>query len=409
MSPSPPQARRFPRRGTNGGLPEAVVESFRRRYGRDPAVVVRAPGRVNLLGAHIDYSEGWVMPAAIDRAVWLAAAPAAENELRIHALDLDQTATLDLDALPVPVPQRADPATTWVDYPAGVAWALRDAGYRPAGMAATFGGDVPVGAGLSASAALEVAFLIAWERLSGFALDGLERARLGQRAENAYLDVQSGIMDQFASIHGKANHLILLDCRSLTYERIPLPAGTAVVVADTGVRRRLADSGFNSRRAQCQEAVAILRRELPEIQTLRDVAVADFERCCHQLPEPLRSRARHAVEECERVRAGAEALRRRDLDAFGELMRRSHVGSRDLYEVSIPELDTLAATAWGVAGCYGARLAGGGFGGCLIALAAESAVAALERALTLTFKAEFGRSPVIFPCSVSDGAGIVEG
>ncbi len=404
MPPSPPQARRFP---------EAVVDAFQRRYGRAPAVVVRAPGRVNLLGAHIDYSEGWVMPAAIDRAVWLAAAPTAPpvagSELRVHALDLDQTATVDLEALPAPVPQRTDPAATWVDYPAGVAWALREAGRRPAGMAVTFGGDVPIGAGLSSSAALEVAFLTAWERLSGFTLGGLERARLGQRTENAYLDVQSGIMDQFASIHGRASHLIFLDCRDLGYERIPLPAGTAVVVADTGVRRRLTDSGFNSRRAQCQEAVAILRRELPEIRTLRDVDVAELERWAHHLPAPLASRARHAVEECARVRAGTAALQRRDLDAFGELMRRSHLSSRDLYEVSIPELDTLAEAAWGVAGCYGARLAGGGFGGCLIALVEESAVAALERALTRAFKAEFGRTPVIFPCRVSDGAGIVEG
>jgi len=390
-------------------LPEAVIESFRCRYGREPTVVVRAPGRVNLLGAHIDYSEGWVMPAAIDRAVWLAAAPATGRKLHVHALDLDQTATLELDALPDRVPQRANPESTWIDYPAGVAWALGEEGYRPAGMAAVFGGDVPVGAGLSASAALEVAFLLAWERLSGFELEGRERARLGQRAENAYLNVQSGIMDQFASIHGKADHVLFLDCRDLTCERISIPPGTVVVVADTGVRRRLADSGFNSRRAQCQEAVAILRRDLPGIRTLRDVTVAELERHGPRLPEPLRSRARHAVEECARVRAGAEALRRRDLDAFGELMRRSHVGSRDLYEVSIPELDTLAAAAWGVAGCYGARLAGGGFGGCLIALAAAAAVEELGQALTRAFTSAFGRSPVIFPCSVSDGARIVEG
>lgn len=400
MPPISLKARRFP---------EAVLDSFRSRYGCDPAVVVRAPGRVNLLGAHIDYSEGWVMPAAIDRAVWLAAAPVAGGELRIHALDLDETATVDLEAVPAPVPRRTTPAATWMDYPAGVAWALREAGWRPAGMAATFGGDVPIGAGLSSSAALEVAFLMAWERLSGFTLEGLERARLGQQTENEYLGVQSGIMDQFASIHGKASHLIYLDCRDLSYERIPLPVGTAVVVADTGVRRRLAESGFNNRRDQCQEALAILRRELPEIRTLRDVALADLERHAHRLPAPLASRARHAVEECARVRAGAEALRRRDLDAFGELMRRSHLSSRDLYEVSIPELDTLAETAWGVAGCYGARLAGGGFGGCVIALVEESAVTALERALTRAFRAEFSRPPVIFPCTVSDGAGIIGG
>lgn len=386
----------------------AVADAFRRRWGRDPAVVVRAPGRVNLLGAHVDYSEGWVMPAAIDRAIWLAAAPATDEVLDVHALDRDDTQSLDLAALPPPVAERSAPRATWVDYPAGVAWALREAGFRPRGMRVVFGGDVPVGAGLSASAAVEVAFLLAWERLSGFALNGLTRARMGRRAENGYVGVGSGIMDQFASIHGRAARVILLDCRTLDHELLPIPPRTAVMVADTGVRRRLRESGFNDRRAECEEAVAILRRDLPAIRTLRDVPAAHFERWCHRLPDPIVRRARHAVEECARVRAGAEALRRGDLSAFGELMSRSHRSSRDLYEVTVPELDLLAATAWEVDGCYGARLAGGGFGGCVIALVADSAVATLAEAWTERYRALFGRSPEVFTCAVTDGAGIVD-
>ncbi len=401
---------------------DTVVDAFIDRFGRRPEVVIRAPGRVSLLGAHIDYSEGRVITAAIDRAVWLAASPAEGSVMRIHALDLDRTATLDLARLPPPPARRSEAAgqtrampehgATWIDYPAGVAWALGEAGKRVRAMHVAFGGNLPIGAGVSSSAAVEMAFLLAWEALrppgdASFAADGAARARLGMRAENGYLGVSSGIMDQFSSLHGAAGKLILLDCRSLDFEHLPLPASTSVLVADSGVRRRLADLDYNDRRQECTRAVETLSRWLPGISTLRDVSLSDFELYSHRLPMTLRRRARHAIEECRRVREGAAALRAGDLAAFGRLMRRSQLSSRDLYEVSIPEIDLLAAAAWATPGCHGARLVGGGFGGCVVALAETSAAEAVRRAMTLAFTEELERRPEIFVCAIDDGAGVL--
>ncbi len=391
-----------------------VVAAFTRRYRRQPTVVVRAPGRVNLLGAHVDYNEGWVITGAIDRAVWLAAAPATNGILRVESLDFGATASLDLERLPPPVPERNAKAS-WIDYPAGVAWALAESGQQPAAMDVAYGGNVPIGAGVSSSAAVEMAFLLAWEAIAygesvtsdGAIRDGAARAQLGMRAENGYLGVQSGIMDQFSSLHGAAHHLVFLDCRHLTFEHLPMPENARVLVADSGVRRRLVDFDYNDRRTQCQEAVAILRRHLPGVHALRDVPSHDFEHHSHHLPMDLRRRARHVVEECERTRAGAEALSRGDLSVFGALMRHSHLGSRDLYEVSIPELDVLAAAAWSAEGCYGARLTGAGFGGCVTVLADAMAVDGVRRAMTNAFEQTFERRPTIFGCAIDDGATVL--
>ncbi len=385
-----------------------IEQDFQRVFGRRPEVVVKAPGRVNLLGAHVDYNDGWVMPAAIDRAVWLAAAPGKGRTLRARAIDFDAGATVELDRLPPPVPERDGAGSDWIDYPAGVAWALREAGHEPAAMDAAFTSEVPIGAGVSSSAAVEVAFLLAWQELSGWDLGATEIPRLGRRAENGYLGVQSGIMDQFASLHGAAGRVIFLDCRHLTFEHLPFPAGTTVVVADSGVRRRLAgaETGYNDRPAECRSAVERLRPHLPGIRALRDVSTEDFERHSHRLPMTLQRRVRHVVDECRRVRDGADALRRGDVEAFGELVRRSHLSSRDLYEVSVPELDLLAASAWTVEGCHGARMMGGGFGGCVAALVADAAVDAVRAAMTAAFEQRFGRRPEVFTCRVAAGASV---
>lgn len=394
-------------------FPDAVVRAFEDRFGRRPEVVVRAPGRVSLLGAHVDYSEGWVITGAIDRAVWLAAAPADGPAIRIHSLDFDETSTLDLGRLPPPLAERGDTASSWIDYPAGLAWALDEAGLRPAAIDVAFGGDLPVGAGVSSSAAVEMAFLLAFEALhpdgaGAFGLDGAARARLGMRVENAYLGVQSGIMDQFSSLHGSQNRLVFLDCRSLDFEHLPLPATASILVADSGVRRRLVDLDYNDRRQECSQAVDGLRPHLPGIRTLRDVTRADFELHAHRLPVTLRRRAQHAVEECRRVRDGAAALSRGDLAAFGHLIRRSHESTRDLYEVSIPEIDLLAASAWATDGCYGARLVGGGFGGCVVVLAEASAVDTVRQAMIDAFEEDFGRTPPILSCTIAEGAQVME-
>jgi galactokinase len=379
-----------------------VKDRFIAHFQQQPTISVRAPGRVNLLGEHVDYNEGWVLPAAIDRAIWLAARPTDGRTVTIYALDHDEQQQFDLDQLPTGLAKGS-----WLAYPAGVASILTAAGYRLTGMEVVFGGNIPIGAGVSSSAAVETAFILAWETLSGFALSGLERARMGQRVENEYLRLRSGIMDQFASVHGVAGHALLLDCRDLSHSLVKLPLGTTLLIADSGVRRQLVQSEYNRRQEECQEALAILRRHQPALSSLRDVTPELLTRLAHQLPLPLRRRAQHVVGECARVLNGVAALQAGEIGRFGLLMRQSHESLRDLYEVSIPELDALAVAAWQTAGCYGARLMGAGFGGCTLALVAETAVTDLTHSLTNSFGQEFGRRPNIFTCRLADGAAVL--
>lgn len=386
---------------TNAGR---VSTAFRARFGHPPALLVRAPGRINLIGAHVDYHEGWVMPGAIDRAVWLAVDRNREQRLNVQALDLGREASLPLDRLPPPATARSPGWTDWSDYPAGVAWVLRQRGLRPTGIDATLGGDLPMGAGVSSSAAVEVAFLLAWNRLSDLGLGALDLARLGRAVENRYVGIGSGIMDQFASLHGQRDRLLLLDCRDLSHQLLPLPPQLRVLIADSGLRRTLAGSSYNDRQRECAEALRLLRRRLPGLSTLRDLTVRDLEARASTLPPALARRARHVVEECARVRLCAEALRRGALERVAELIRASHESSRDLYQVSTPELDALAETAWGEPGCYGARLAGGGFGGCVIVLVTEAAAARVAWTLQDRFAADFGHQPAVFSCAIADGA-----
>ncbi len=387
-------------------MKDRIVQSFHELYGREPSIVVRAPGRVNLLGAHVDYNEGWVLPAAIEQSIWLAAAPLENDTVRVASLDFghEGAATLAKLADKTTLPSEINRELDWLNYPAGVAWAMQAAGHKLVGMEALFSGDIPVGAGVSSSAAVEMAFVLAWETLSGLSLDGRQRAKLGQRVENDYLGLQSGIMDQFASLHGTDGHLIMLDCRTLDHELIPLPPALVILVADSSVRRQLSNSNYNDRRTECLEAVNILKKYLPDIRTLRDVATEEFELYAHRLPIVLRRRARHVVEECARVLNGAEALRQGNIGMFGKMIRESHISSRDLFEVSILELDILAAAAWQVPGCYGARMVGGGFGGCVAVLAHESAAAEITRSMEDAFQSEFHRKPPIFLCRASKGA-----
>ena len=386
---------------------DRVVDAFRDRFGAEPEVVARAPGRANLLGAHVDYSEGWVLPAAIDRAVWVAARPARGAETRLAALDVGEEAVFDVAAPEPPVAERSEPSS-WGDYPQGLAWALGQRGIDVPPIDAVYGGDLPIGAGVSSSAAVEMAFLVAWERLAGFELTGFERAQVGRTVENKYVGVQSGIMDQFASVHGREGHALLLDCRSLEHEAIPTPEGLVFLVADTGVRRALASgTGFNDRKSECFRAADLLRAHLPGLSTLRDLEPADLDRLQHVLEPPLDRRARHVVTECRRVLDGAEALRAGDLDRLGDLMAQSHRSSRDDYEVSIEELDVLQEAAAGAEGCYGARLTGAGFGGCVTAIASGAAARHVRERTAAAFERRFGRRPEIHACRVGAGTAIV--
>ena len=386
-----------------------LVGAFRDRFGGEPEVVARAPGRVNLLGAHVDYSEGWVLPAAIDRSVWVAARRAPGERTRLTATDFGEEASFDAANIEPPVAERGEQAS-WSDYPQGLAWALTQRSIEAPPIDAAFGGDLPIGAGVSSSAAVEMALLVAWEHLGRFQLSGIERAQVGRQVENDYVGVQSGIMDQFASVFGRQGHALLLDCRSLEHELIPTPDDLVFLVADTGVRRALAaGTGFNDRKSECARAADLLRPHLPELSTLRDLEPADLDRLRHVLEPPLDGRARHVVTECRRVLDGADALRSGDLHRLGDLMGQSHRSSRNDYDVSIEELDILADAAACAEGCYGARLTGAGFGGCVTAITSEDAADRVREQTAVAFERRFGRRPEIHTCRVGDGAGVVEG
>lgn len=382
-----------------------VLTAFQQKFGQPPQFLVRAPGRVNLLGEHVDYNAGLVLPAAIDRATWLAFSP-AEQDSTLFALDFDQQTAFRLEDLPAKTNLEGAPLPEWARYPAGVAWALQQAGLALRPMRAVFASDVPRGAGLSSSASVEMAFALAWQTLGGWNLAPMERALLGQKAENQYVGVNCGIMDQFASACGVENNLLLLDTRSLEWRPLPLPEGVAIVVADTGVRRKLTSGEYNRRRAACEQALEILRADLPEIRSLRDVRLQDFNRLAANLPPEVEKRARHVVEEIARTEVALAALERGDLLAFGRLMNACHASLRDLYEVSIEELNVMAEAAQSLPGCYGARLTGAGFGGCTVNLVAQNQAEAFAAALAAAYRARTGSSPEIYICKASQGAAL---
>ncbi len=388
-------------------LVSTVTTAFQQAYGRPADFVVRAPGRVNLLGEHVDYNDGFVLPIAIDRAAYLAVGAAEGAETHIRAHDIDETVAFKATALEIKADSQGRSLKTWARYAAGVAWSLAESGLPVHGMNAVLSSDVPRGAGLSSSAAVEVAYATAWRQLGGWSLPAMELARACQRAENQYVGVNSGIMDQFASACGKAGHALLLDCRSLTWEELPLPAGLAVVVADTMVRRELGGSEYNVRRAQCEEAVFSLQTVLPGIKSLRDVALEDFNRHADRLSEVVHKRARHVVEEIDRTQRAVTLLRSGDAVGFGQLMNDCHASLRDLYQVSCPELDVMVAEAQALPGCYGARLTGAGFGGCTVNLVAGSQADDFTRDLTNRYEKATGKTPDIYVCQAAAGAAVV--
>ena len=275
-------------------------------------------------------------------------------------------------------------------------------------MNAVFASDVPRGSGLSSSASVEMAFIIAWQALGGWTLPPMRRALLGQRAENKYVGVNSGIMDQFASACGVKDKLLLLDCRSLDWKTISLPDGVAIVIADTSVRRKLTTGEYNNRRAACEEAVRLLQRDLPQIKSLRDVSVADFRRYSAKLPEDIEKRARHVVEEIARSKQAESLLNAGDIAHFGKLMNECHISLRDLYEVSCPELDAMTRIAQSLDGCYGARLTGAGFGGCTVNLVGRDRAAEFAKSLAAGYESETGLHPEIYITRASNGAELLK-
>jgi galactokinase len=381
-----------------------IASSFQEIFGYKPTVTVRAPGRVNLLGEHVDYNEGVVLPAAIDRQVNLAAAPANSSLVTLHAHDLKRQVVFSLSELDRKIDNMGQPLPGWARYPAGVAWALQEAGYALTGMNAIYASDIPIGAGLSSSAAVEVAFATTWQALTGWNIDKLTLARLCQRAENEYVGVSTGLMDQFASVCGVEGHVLRFDTRNLDWEPLRLPAGTAIVIADSGIRRSLTNSGYNDRRAACEQAVELLQKFLPRITSLRDVSSVELAAYSTLLPPVVEKRAEHVVKEIHRVEQAIIALGRGDSQMFGGFMFASHKSLRDLYQVSLPELDYLVEIARGLPGIYGARLTGAGFGGCTVNLVDEIYAQAFIQGLVEGYHKKTGRTASVYLCQASRGA-----
>ncbi|MCZ7553568.1 MAG: galactokinase [Anaerolineales bacterium] len=384
----------------------SLYQTFQQAFQHPPALLARAPGRVNLLGEHVDYNEGLVLPAAIDRAVYLHASPAADDCLELSAIDLNARVSLRLCDLERKIDRHGDPLPAWALYPAGVAWSLRQAGLEVGGMQAAFTSEVPIGAGLSSSAAIEVAFAVAWQALGGWQVDPIELARLCQRTENAYVGVSSGLMDQFASICGVEDHALYFDTRSLEWQPAPIPEGLSLIIADSGQRRSLADSKYNDRRRACEQAVEALRRFLPDIHSLRDVSATEFAAYSPYLDEIPRKRAEHVVKEIQRVRTALNAMLRGDRQSLGALMYAGHNSLRTLYEVSTPELDTLVELTRGLPGCVGARMTGAGFGGCTINLVETAQADAFIAGLKAGYLAAAGSQAAVYLCRASRGASV---
>jgi galactokinase len=377
-----------------------IRDQFEHLYGIHPRLIVRAPGRVNLIGEHTDYNDGFVLPVAIDRATYVAARPRDDTQVRIVAADIG-----DQDEFMLDVGLERSAAHPWSNYIRGIAKGLLVAEHPLGGANLLISSDVPRGAGLSSSAALEVAVGYAFQLLNKLNILGEELALLAQGAENSFVGVNSGIMDQFISVLGRANHALLLDCRDLSYRLISIPPTTAIVVCDSHVERALAASGYNQRRAECDEAVRLFKQRYPKITALRDISVEQFQLHEAELPEPVRSRARHVVTENDRAVRGAAALEQGDVATFGALMDESHRSLRDDYEVSIRDLDILVEAARRVPGCYGSRLTGAGFGGCTVSLVEASAVEGFRSEVAAAYRQATGRDTTIYICRASDGVG----
>ncbi len=386
-----------------------LAQFFEEQFGLAPVHIARAPGRVNLLGEHVDYNGGFVLPAAIDRATYVAFALESAGKTSLWAVDFQQHADFSTRSLDAKKALDGSPLPPWARYPAGVAWSLAEHGEAVRGMQAAFASDVPRGAGLSSSASVELAFATAWKALGGWDLPPMQLALLCQRAENRYVGVNCGIMDQFASACGQVDRLLLLDCRSLEHRTLELPPGVDIVIADTTVRHSHVTGGYNDRRAACEQAVLLLQQELPGIQSLRDVSLADFNRLSGTLPPEIEKRARHVVEEIDRTLGAVELLERGDLRGFGLAMYASHASLRDLYEVSCPEADVMVRIAQSLDGCYGARITGGGFGGCTVNLVSRRDTDAFVHHLSPAYEAETGLHPEIYVCHASAGAGLLDG
>ena len=380
-----------------------LAQKFFSIYGREPRVF-RAPGRVNLIGEHTDYNDGFVLPAAIDREIQIAAAPRHDRRLHLSSLALEDEAEFDLND------QNPLPRKNWTDYCRGVVHVLETEGYRLPGADLLIESEIPLGAGLSSSAALEVATALTLLSLADYTLKPLELAKLCQKAENDFVGTRCGIMDQVSACFGRSGHAMLIDCRSLELEYIPMDKSIfSTVVVNTMVKHELAESEYNQRRAECEAGVEKLGKILPGIKSLRDVSTDEFNEVMEKLPENMRARCRHVIFENERTRAAAERMSIGDLPGVGRLMAESHRSLRNDYRVSCSELDLLVELAEGIEGVYGARMTGGGFGGCTVNLVASESVEDFHANIEDGYYRATGIRPEVYVCRTRDGASEIRG
>lgn len=383
-------------------LVQELSKAFQETFGQDP-LIIRSPGRVNIIGEHTDYNEGYVLPAAIDKACYLAIAPRADQEIRLVAKDMEQSFSTSLDAIK-PV---ADGG--WPNYLLGVAAQFQKRGIALPGFNAVVSSDIPMGAGLSSSAALECATAFALNALSGAQLDRLEMVKMAQKAEHEYAGVQCGIMDQFASMMGRKDHVIKLDCRTLDYEYVPFNLdGLKILLLNTNVKHALASSEYNTRRKECEQAVAWVSANVTGVHALRDVTEPMLDQFVKPKDPVIDARARYVVQEISRLISGCTALAEGDIRALGEKMFATHQGLQHMYEVSCPELDFLVHAVTGKKAVIGARMMGGGFGGCTINLVEEQAIPDLIRELKPLYEREANLPLTYYVTSIEDGTTIIK-
>ena len=371
---------------------------FKNLYGAEPKIF-RAPGRVNLIGEHTDYNDGFVMPAALGLSAHVAIATRTDGKLVLRSENFPDPFEFEVDHLP---PQRLG---AWPDYALGVAIMLKRAGVPVSGASVLIASEVPVGAGLSSSAAIEVSTALALLSLSDSRMPLTDLAKLCQRAENEFVGARCGIMDQFISCHGKTNHVLLLDCRSLDFKLVPIPSDVQLVICNTMVKHELSGGEYNRRRAECEEGVKLLSRWYPGIRALRDVSPEQLERRSQEVPDVIYKRCAHVIHENQRTLDGSQLLLKGDLRGFGKLMEESHRSLRDLYEVSCRELDVMVESAAGLSGYWGGRMTGGGFGGCTVNLVSATDAENFATRIAQRYARATSIHADVYICSAADGAG----
>ena len=377
---------------------EGLKSRFGELYGEEP-IVCRAPGRDKLIGEHTDYNDGFVFPAAIDLFTWVAVAPRGDGRVRVHSEEFGESVEFELGA----PPQQGD--ARWSRYISGVALMVQRDGHRLNGANLLIRGEVPIGAGVSSSAALEIAAGFALLSNSGAAMEGRKLAQLCQKAENEIIGARVGIMDQLASACCIADHALLLDCRSLEFRSLPLPSRIRLVICNTMVKRELAGSAYNTRRAECEQGVQFLAQRFPQVRALRDATMEQLETCRAAMPETVFRRCRHVITEDERVLRAAEALEQNRLEDLRRAMAESHRSLREDYEVSCAELDLLVQLANQERGVHGARMTGAGFGGCTINLVEASEADEFQEHVSAGYRQRTGMKPDIYICHAADGVG----